>query len=126
MSEETVGPTRQEVSSHWMALIQGLENREGVHNWAAQWVGKIPVSDPMVDLGLLYLHGFGLHENSDPSRSTGEGGEEYLHSDEDIASSFERWRGECMMYDTDRERYRREKRAAAEAYLEAERRKDNR
>jgi hypothetical protein len=119
-------PTRDDVTSHWVALIERRSTREAVHDWAAQWVGKVPVSDPMVDTALLYLHGFGLTVGPNPSYSTRRESGEYMHSDEEIVRAYERWRADCVKYDTDREGYLREKRAAAHSYLEREGRKKDR
>jgi len=122
MTEDRVEPTREDVATRWLALIHGQVSRETVHDWAAQWVGKAPVSDPMVDTGLLHLHGFGLTVGTSPSYSPDRQSGAYMHSDEDIARAYERWQADCVKFDTDREGFRREKRAAAEAYLERERR----
>ncbi|MGP4112940.1 hypothetical protein ACTWP5_18770 [Streptomyces sp. 4N509B] len=122
MADHIPPPSRDDVAARWRALIDGNMTREDIHAWAAQWVGNVPISDPMVDTALLYLHGFGLTVGPNPSHPTDRTGDDYLHSDQDIVLAFERWQADCTKYDTDPERFRREKRAAAQAYLERERR----
>ncbi len=124
MTDDRPAPSREDVDARWVALIEGRTTREEVHAWASQWVGKVPVHDPMVDSALLHLHGFGLWVGANPSYVSARRSDDYLHSDEEVVNAYRRWQADCVKFDTDREGYLREKRAAVEAHLEQERRKN--
>nr|WP_144298868.1 hypothetical protein [Streptomyces sp. TLI_235] len=118
-------PGRAEVAGQWRALIAGDVTREAVHAWAAPWVegeGAFVDLAPLVVAPLQYLHGFDLCR--DPARPgllwhgrAGEG--EWVHSADDIADGFARWREKCDRCDADPQGWSPALRAQVDALVRA-------
>lgn len=106
--KELAAPTRAEVEARWQSLIEGRSTRQEVHEWAVPWVEHHDheISDPMVLNGLQHLHGFDLtYDEKSPNMVRHGPGHRYVHSEQDIASSLQRWRANCATYDADPEAY---------------------
>ncbi|MGW1889794.1 hypothetical protein ACWCP6_05935 [Streptomyces sp. NPDC002004] len=72
----------------------------------------------MVGSALLHLHGFSMTD-AHPQ------GCQYVHSGEDIAAAFDRWRSDCARFDANPAEFMQERRAAIRAYLDEEKRKQS-
>ncbi|MBQ1094075.1 hypothetical protein [Streptomyces sp. B93] len=121
LPEFRTGPTRADVEAQWRALIEGRLSRQDVHVWAAQWVGvpEARVVDPMVENGLLHLHGFSMESPSAGAAKT------YMHPDDAVTAALERWRRDCVRFDQDPVGFLSERRAAARAYAAREAREES-
>ncbi|MFJ1764846.1 hypothetical protein ACIOD2_31285 [Amycolatopsis sp. NPDC088138] len=95
-------PDRAQVARTWTELIAGRITRADAHAWAVPWVEDEPerVADPMCRTALLHLHGFDQAWTGDDLVGHGVS-LDWLHSDEDIASAFTRWRTAAAEYDRD-------------------------
>jgi hypothetical protein len=87
-------PSRSDVEAWWRDLLDGRRSREKIHERVRPWVEDPPeaVDDPVTSMGLQHLHGFGL---------TVEDGDEYLHSELQIRTAFERWLTHGERFDAD-------------------------
>ena len=95
-------PGREQVVRTWTELISGAITRADAHSWAAPWVEDAPerVPDPMTRNALLYLHGFDQAYTDDGKVGHGVSND-WLHSEEDIASALNRWQAATAEYDQD-------------------------
>jgi hypothetical protein len=115
-------PSRADVETSWLGLINGRAARHVVHEWAAKWVEHEedrPISDVMILKGLQYLHGFDLvRVPGKPGTLRHASNGDYLQSDEGIAQDLDRWRQDCEVYDADPEEYMRVARRRAREYID--------
>lgn len=98
-------PSRDDVTSRWIALIEGLVTREEVHDWTVPWVegeGDVvgPPSDVMVGTALQNLHGFTMAYLPETPNLIHHGPPGiYVKSLDDIKGAFEWWLGRCREWD---------------------------
>ena len=118
-------PSRTDVEATWESLLAGRITREDAHAWAVPWVdgeSDAPL-DTMTFSGLEHLHGFDLRYDPErPGIAQHGRGAPYLHSQQDMAEAFARWRRDSARYDADPIGYLRKVRQQALAALEAEER----
>lgn len=121
-------PKRSEVEAAWRAVLAGELSREDGHAWAARWVEAIDTPrshDRMVNLGLLYLHGFDMASRPESPNLIHHGRPgEYRKSWAEIASDLDEWLATCREYDRDPVAWRAEKVAAAKAAAALDRRRE--
>ncbi len=109
-------PTRTEVADCWKKLIAGEISREEAHSWSMRWVegnhgADTTPLDPIVSLGLHYLHGFDITESLiEADKLTQHGWEStraYQATPADIESFFTHWCEQGALFDVDAEAWRR-------------------
>jgi hypothetical protein len=90
MSGTPTPPSRVEVERHFIGLLDGSLERDGVDRWAAQWVaaGDPEVEDPVVWWALKILFGIDLRHGPD---------EPDLHDEEQIAEWLAEFRSRCAI-----------------------------
>jgi hypothetical protein len=107
------GPTRADVEARWRDIVAGRRSREDVHAWTRPWVeGDGNVEDPLVSLGLSYLHGFDMTVRPAEPHLVGHGmepGRVYCKSDVLIAEELASWEESVAFYDSDQEGWHRRK-----------------
>lgn len=91
-------PDRDDVSERWVKLIRREVTREEIHAWAKPWVEErsAEITDPMVRLALMNLHGFDMvyvEPGANILRHGGPG--KYAHSESALEEAFDRWRLKC-------------------------------
>lgn len=96
-------PTREQLLAVWEGVALSAVSRADAHNWSRRWVeGSTSPSDPLISIGLTYVHGIDLVEPADGSgkvRHGGPGG--YSKTPADIRSDIEYWLASCAEYDID-------------------------
>jgi hypothetical protein len=116
-------PTRAEVTSRWQKVARREVSREVVSRWAEPLMFTEFDSQPdvMVMSAVQYLHGFDMTSRSNDGRLVGHGPPgNYLRSLREVAELLDEWVAKCVAFDGDPERWRAERRAAAQAYRRAE------
>ena len=115
-------PHRGDIRSRWEAVIGREVSREAVHDWSEPLYLSWQGGDPIVLMGLTYLHGLDMTYRSADRRLTGHGPPgEYVLTQDDVAARFEYWLQECRSHDRDPERWKSERRRVTEQQVRADR-----
>lgn len=114
-------PSRREVESWWLAILDGTASREEIHDRTVPWVeGKLavgPSHDIPVGMAVQYLHGFTLVRDPDAPHGVRHGGPgEYLKSLDEVRMDLEYWRAQCAAHDRDPAAWRERRLAIARAF----------
>ena len=96
-------PTRDDVRTMWVRLVDHQVDRQEAYDWARPWVESLASSnDPMAITGLQYLHGFyQSHDPHSPGVTRMGPWIEWVKDDAQISSDLERWEKRCEEYDRD-------------------------
>ena len=103
-------PTRADIESKWLSLIDGDISRTDAHLWASTWVdGPAHASlGTMERSALQRLHGVDLVREDGADVS-------FVHSDEMVRAALLDWKADCAEYDLDPIAYKQRAVARARA-----------
>ncbi len=121
---------RAEVEEAWRDVIAGRRTREDVHLWTEPFVEGDMAPDalvqPLVELGLYYLHGLDLASRLGQSawwhltHGDDDGTRQYVFSDSTVRANLEHWLEQCRSFDADPEEFARHRRRLAAAEFRRE------
>jgi hypothetical protein len=106
-------PTRADVEARWLDILARRRSREVVHDWTQPWVeGEGRLADPLVSIGMTYLHGYDLSARPGEPHLVRHGiapGRAYCKPEATIADELAAWQQSGALFDSGPATWRRER-----------------